>query len=76
MARYEVEVCDGEWEAVESYSPEAAARSYTRDHAESEGWSDCVELKVRDEYGDVFVCAVEWRVEMVVDVVVKREVQP
>lgn len=76
MARYEVEVCDGEWEAVEASTPEYAAKAYTQEHAEDDGWSDCVDLKVRDEYGAVFVCVVEWHIEMVVDVVVKREVQP
>ena len=67
MTRYEIEGEDG-CEYVDAVSFEDAIENYTRDHAESQGWSDNVVLSIRTGKGRVRRYDVEWRMEMVVEV--------
>ena len=63
-----------EWARVEARDVAEAAASYLRKHAEAEGWSDRVDVTVRDERGVVSKVSLSWRPEIVVNVLSVRRV--
>ena len=69
MARFEVDVYgDGEtWIPTDASSAEKAAEACAREHACDQGWSESVEVRVRDARGSVHVIGVRWSMEMIVN---------